>query len=60
MMKTFEEASKKLKGKMLFSFSDIKEGVQERLGDFMGVTIDQIPLIKALLPSKEMQKYSYD
>ena len=39
-MKIFEEASKKYKGKILFSFCDIKAGIQERLGEFMGVTSD--------------------
>jgi hypothetical protein len=39
-MTVFSEAAKTHKGKMLFSFSGVKEGIQERLAEFMGVTDD--------------------
>ena len=57
-MATFEEAAKKHKGKMLFAYSDVKGAVsiQERLAEFMGVTNDDLPTVRAILPA-DMKKY---
>lgn len=55
--KTFEDAAYANKGKLVFSYSDVADGIQERLADFMGVTADMMPIIYALVPSKEMAKY---
>ena len=56
-MKTFEEAAKANKGKMLFSYSDIADGIQSRIGEFMGITKDQLPTLRAILPA-DMKKYA--
>jgi len=55
-MTTFSDAAKAHKGKMLFSYSDVSGGIQERLAEFMGVTKDQLPTLRAILP-KDMKKY---
>uniref|UniRef100_A0A7S3CQC5 Protein disulfide-isomerase n=1 Tax=Strombidium rassoulzadegani TaxID=1082188 RepID=A0A7S3CQC5_9SPIT len=55
-MKTFEEAALAHKGKMLFSYSDISDGIQSRIAEFMGVTKDQLPVLRAILPA-DMKKY---
>jgi len=55
-MTTFKEAATAHKGKMLFSFSDVSGGIQERLAEFMGVTKDQLPTLRAILPA-DMKKY---
>jgi len=55
-MKVYEEAAKKLKGDFLFAYSGIKDGIQERLAEFMGITNDMLPVLRAILPA-EMKKY---
>ena len=55
-MATFEEAAKANKGKMLFGYSDIAEGIQERLAEFVGVTEDALPTLRAIVPNG-MKKY---
>jgi len=55
-MKVYEEAAKKLKGQFLFAISGVKDGIQERLAEFMGVTEDKLPVLRAILPA-EMKKY---
>jgi len=53
---TFADAAAAHKGKMLFSFSDVSEGIQERLAEFMGVTAADLPTLRAILPA-DMKKY---
>lgn len=55
-MKVYEEAAKANKGKMLFSFSDIQDGIQSRIAEFMGVTKDHLPTLRAILPA-DMKKF---
>jgi len=55
-MTTFSDAAKAHKGKMLFAYSDVSGGIQERLAEFMGVTKDQLPTLRAILPA-DMKKY---
>lgn len=55
-MTVFEEAAKTHKGKMLFSYSDATGGIQERLAEFMGVTADNLPTLRAVLPA-DMKKF---
>ena len=55
-MKTFEEAAKANKGKMLFSYSDISSGIQAKLAEFMGVTEADLPILKSIIPA-DMKKY---
>lgn len=53
---TFEEAAKVHKGKMLFTYSDVSGGIQERLAEFMGVTAADLPTLRIILPA-DMKKY---
>jgi len=55
-MTTFSDAAKAHKGKMLFAYSDVSGGIQERLAEFMGVTKDQLPTLRAILPA-DMKKF---
>jgi len=55
-MTTFKEAATAHKGKMLFTYSDATGGIQERLAEFMGVTADNLPTLRAILPA-DMKKY---
>jgi len=55
-MATFEEAAKANKGKMLFAYSDIAQGIQERLAEFVGVTESMLPTLRAIVPNG-MKKY---
>lgn len=55
-MKTYEEAAKTHKGKILFSHSGISEGIQERLAEFMGVTQADLPVLRIIMPA-DMKKF---
>jgi protein disulfide-isomerase A1 len=56
-MTTFEDAAKANKGKMLFAYSDVTEGIQQRLAEFMGITEDALPTLRAIIPNG-MKKYT--
>lgn len=56
-MTTFEDAAKSNKGKMLFAYSDVADGIQQRLAEFMGITEDQLPTLRAIIPAG-MKKYT--
>lgn len=58
-MATFEQAAKANKGKMLFAYAGISDGIQERLAEFMGITEDALPSLWAMLPA-DMKKYKSD
>lgn len=53
---TFAEAAKAHKGKMLFSYSGVSDGIQERLAEFMGVTKDDLPVLRIIMPA-DMKKF---
>ena len=55
-MDTWSEAAKTHKGKMLFTYSDVSGGIQERLAEFMGVTKDALPTLRVILPA-DMKKF---
>jgi len=57
-VKIYEEASKAHKGKMLFAFSDKSNDIQGKLAEFMGVTDDDLPTLRCILPEK-MTKFAY-
>lgn len=57
-VKTFEQASKDLKGQILFIVSGVKEGIQQRLGEFVGIDESQLPALMILDPSN-MKKFKY-
>ena len=56
-MTTFEDAAKSNKGKMLFAYSDVADGIQQRLAEFMGITEDALPTLRAIIPAG-MKKYT--
>lgn len=56
--KTFEQAAQTHKGKILFAYSSIFDGIQERLAEFMGVVKEDLPTIRIIMPA-EMKKYQY-
>jgi protein disulfide-isomerase A1 len=59
--KIFKELSSgDLKGKILFSLSDVKEGIQKRLADFVGVTDQDLPSVFIVNPQAELQKYKLE
>jgi protein disulfide-isomerase A1 len=58
--KIFEEASQKFKGEILFVVSDIKEGIQSRLAEFVGIGENQLPAIRILDPAAGMKKFAYE
>lgn len=53
----FSQASKTLKGQLLFVTSGVTEGIQGRLAEFMGIDEFQVPTLRIMDP--EMKKYSY-
>jgi len=55
-MATFKEAASVHKGKMLFAYSDVSGGIQERLAEFMGVGKDALPTLRSILPA-DMKKF---
>lgn len=57
--KVFKEASEKLKGEILFVTSGVSEGIQQRLGEFIGVDDKLIPTLRLLDPANNMKKYTY-
>jgi protein disulfide-isomerase A1 len=58
--KVFTEAASSLKGKILFVVSGVTEGIQQRLGEFIGVEEGHLPTIRILDPANNMKKYTFD
>jgi len=56
-MKVYREAAAAHKGKMLFSYAGSANQIQDKLKEFMGVTNDDMPTLRAILPEK-MKKYN--
>jgi protein disulfide-isomerase A1 len=57
--KTFEEAAVAHKGKILFSYAGTANQIQSKLAEFMGVTEEDFPTLRALLPA-DMKKFNFD
>jgi len=55
----FAQASKDAQGKILFSTSGVKGGIQERLAEFIGVTEADLPTLRLINPEAEMRKFQY-
>lgn len=53
----FKQASKDLKGQILFTTSGVKGGIQERLAEFIGVTEADLPSLRIVNPEAEMKKF---
>lgn len=52
----FKDAAFANKGKVLFSWSGVKDGIQERLAEFVGATEADLPFFMLLVPGN-MKKY---
>merc|ERR1712151_800894 len=57
---TYAAAAKELAGEILFVTSGVTDGIQARLGDFLGVTKDDMPSLRLIDPSEGMTKYIWD
>lgn len=55
----FSQASKELKGQILFVVSGVTEGIQQRLGEFIGVEEKDLPTLRLLDPADGMKKFNY-
>lgn len=58
--KVFAEAAQTLKGQILFVVSGVTDGIQQRLGEFIGVEEGHLPTIRILDPANNMKKYTFD
>jgi protein disulfide-isomerase A1 len=60
LLNVFTQASKELKGKIFFSHSGVKDGIQQRLGEFVGVSDKDLPRLMIVGFSGEgVDKYVY-
>jgi protein disulfide-isomerase A1 len=58
--KVFEEAAKLMKNEMLFVYSDVEEGMQARLADYLSIENNNLPALRILDPAnKDLKKYIY-
>jgi len=57
---TYAQAAKDLNGEILFVTSGVTEGIQSRLGEFVGVGKDNLPSLNLIDPSNGMAKYVWD
>lgn len=50
-----------MKGEILFAHSGVTEGIQEQLGEFIGVTADDLPTLRILAPTEEsIKKFKWE
>jgi|Transcript_36645 protein disulfide-isomerase A1 len=56
----FAQAAKDLQGEILFVTSGVSEGIQSRLGEFIGVEKADLPQLRIISPEEQMLKYNYD
>jgi len=56
----FAAAASNLKGKILFSHSGVSAGIQERLGEFIGVTKKDLPTLRIIAPEASLAKYVWE
>jgi protein disulfide-isomerase A1 len=56
----FTKAAEAMKGQIVFVTSDVEDGIQGRLGEFVGVTADMLPTIRILDPADGMKKYEFE
>lgn len=60
LQKVMKEAAEKYKGEILFAVSDVKDGIQKRLAEFIGVEDSQMPTLRLLNPEANMAKFTYE
>jgi len=56
----FAQAAKDLQGEILFVTSGVSEGIQSRLGEFIGVEKADLRQLRIISPEEQMLKYNYD
>ena len=60
ILSTYESAAKELKGKILFGYSGVSDGIQKKLGEFIGVTNSELPKMIAIkFEGGDISKYFY-
>jgi protein disulfide-isomerase A1 len=55
----FAAAAKAQQGEILFVTSGVTDGIQSRLGEFIGVTKDDLPTLRIISPGEAMLKFVY-
>lgn len=55
--KVFADGAVTHKGKVLFSTSGVSSGIQERLGEFLGVTKEDMPTMRIVSPGDDLKKF---
>jgi len=58
-VKTFSQAANELRGQILFVVSGVTDGIQQRLGEFIGVEEKDLPTLRLLDPADGMKKFNY-
>lgn len=58
-MNSFKEAALKLNNEFIFTYVDLISPLNKNIAQFMGVTEDDLPILKAFVPAKEF-KYECD
>ena len=59
-VKVFENFAKENKGEILFVKSGVSDGIQSRLGEFIGLDSTQLPAVRILSPADNMKKYAIE
>lgn len=55
----FAAAASAMQGDILFVTSGVTEGIQSRLGEFIGVTKEDMPTLRIISPGESMLKFVY-
>jgi len=56
----FSQAAKEMRGDILFVTSGVNDGIQARLGEFLGVTDENMPTLRLINPQETMLKYTWE
>jgi protein disulfide-isomerase A1 len=56
----FAQAAKDQRGSILFVTSGVNDGIQARLGEFLGIANEDMPTLRLINPQETMLKYTYE
>jgi len=56
----FAQVASEMQGEILFVTSGVTEGIQSRLGEFIGVGKDDMPTLRLIDPQETMMKYAFE
>jgi len=56
----YAQAAKEMSGDILFVTSGVTDGIQGRLGEFLGVGKENLPTLRIISPKENMLKYLYE